>query len=88
MDEGVSQFDSLFKATSLVGFEDLFCGIASLLGTEGTRGKKGEGQGKNLGGEEEGFHPRKNPKASRGFLPAQLLGYGHISLAKPGALWG
>jgi hypothetical protein len=88
LDEGVSEFDGLFKATSLVGLENFLSCIASLLGTEGCRGKKGEGQSKNLGGEEEGFHPRGNPKASAGFLPAQLLGYGYISLAKLGALWG
>ena len=88
MDEGVSQFDGLFEATTFVGFENFFGRIASLLGTEGCRGKKGEGQSKNLGGEEKGFHPKKNPKASAGFLPAELLGYGHISLANLGALWG
>jgi len=32
LDKGVSQFDGLFEATSLVGFENLFCGIAGLLG--------------------------------------------------------
>jgi hypothetical protein len=88
LNEGVSQFDGLFEAASFVGFENFLGCIARLLAAEGFRGKKDEGQGKNLGGEEKGFHPRKNPKASAGFLPAELLGYGHISLANLGALWG
>ena len=82
MDEGVSQFDGLFEASSFVGFENFFGCIASVLAAEGFRGKKGEGQSKNLGGEkEEFFQSRKNPKARVGFLPAELLRYGHISLA-------
>jgi hypothetical protein len=88
LDESVRQFDGLFEATPFVGFENFFGCIDGFLGAEGFREKKGEGQGENLGGEEEVFHPRKNPKASAGFLPAELLGYGHISLANLGALWG
>jgi hypothetical protein len=89
LDKGVSQFDGLFEATSFVGFENFLGCIARLLGAKGCRGEKGESQRKNLGGEEEEFfHPSKNPKASVGFLPAELLRYGHISLANLGALWG
>ena len=80
MDEGVRQFDGLFEATSLVGFENFFGCIASLLAAEGFREKKGEGQGENLGGEEEGFHPRKILKPARVFCQRNSWGMGTFPL--------
>ena len=84
MDESVRQFDGLFEATPFVGFENLFCGIAGLLGAEGFREKKGEGQGENLGGEEEGFHPRKTLKPARVFCQRNSWGMGTFPLPS----WG